>query len=65
MNQLMPVIYQGIGEGVTLSRQKEMAVQDTLKDHQLTMEFLEARNAEGARSAMRIHILHAMKELKI
>lgn len=65
MNQLMPVIYQGIGEGVTLSRQKEMAVQDTLKDHQLIMEFLEARNAEGARSAMRIHILHAMKELKI
>lgn len=65
MNQLMPVIYQGIGEGVTLSRQKEMAVQDTLKDHQLIMEFLEARNAEGARSAMRIHILHAMKELNI
>ncbi|MBS7006836.1 FadR/GntR family transcriptional regulator [Anaerostipes sp.] len=65
MNQLMPVIYQGIGQGVTLSRQKEMAVKDTLNDHRLIMEFLEARNAEGARSAMRIHILHAMKELNI
>lgn len=65
MNQLMPVIYQGIGQGVTLSRQKEMAVKDTLNDHRLIMEFMEARNAEGARSAMRIHILHAMKELGI
>lgn len=65
MNQLMPVIYQGIGQGVTLSKQKELAVQDTLNDHRLIMEFLEARNAEGARSAMRIHILHAMKELGI
>lgn len=65
MNQLMPVIYQGIGQGVTLSRQKEMAVKDTLNDHRLIMEFLEARNAEGSRSAMRIHILHAMKELGI
>ena len=65
MNQLMPVIYQGIGQGVTLSRQKEMAVKDTLNDHRLIMEFMEARNAEGARSAMRIYILHAMKELGI
>lgn len=65
MNQLMPVIYQGIGQGVTLSRQKEMAVKDTLNDHRLIMEFMEARNAEGARSAMRIHILHAIKELGI
>lgn len=65
MNQLMPVIYQGIGQGVTLSRQKEMAVKDTLNDHRLIMEFMEARNAEGARSAMRVHILHAMKELGI
>ncbi|MBS5082821.1 MAG: FadR/GntR family transcriptional regulator [Clostridiales bacterium] len=65
MNQLMPVIYRAIDKGVILSNQKELAVQDTLTDHRMIMEFLEARNAQGAKSAMKIHILHAMKELEI
>lgn len=65
MNQLMPVIYRAIDKGVILSNQKELAVQDTLADHRMIMEFLEARNAQGAKSAMKIHILHAMKELEI
>ena len=65
MNQLMPVIYRAIDKGVILSNQKELAVQDTLPDHRMIMEFLEARNAQGAKSAMKIHILHAMKELEI
>lgn len=29
----------------------------------MIMEFLEQRNAEGAKNAMKIHIMHAMKEL--
>lgn len=65
MNKLMPVIYQAIGKGVALSEKKELVVKDTLNDHRMIMEFLEARNAEGARSAMKIHIIHAMKELGI
>lgn len=31
----------------------------------MIMEFLEQRNPEGARNAMKIHILHAIKELNI
>ena len=31
----------------------------------MIMEFLEQRNAEGAKNAMKIHIMHAMKELNI
>lgn len=65
MNKLMPVIYQAIDKGVILSRKKELVVKDTINDHKMIMEFLEARNAEGARYAMKIHILHAMKELEI
>lgn len=65
MNKLMPIIYQGINKGVTLSIKNEQAVKDTLNDHRMIMEFLEQRNAEGAKTAMKLHILHAMKELDI
>lgn len=65
MNKLMPVIYQAIDKGVVLSKEKELAVKDTVNDHKMIMEFMEARNAEGARNAMKIHILHAIKALEI
>lgn len=65
MNQLMPILYQAIAKGVSLSAQSEKVLEDTVNDHRMIMEFLEQRNAEGARDAMRIHIMHAMKELEI
>ncbi|HEX3077760.1 MAG TPA: FadR/GntR family transcriptional regulator [Lachnospiraceae bacterium] len=65
MNKLMPVIYQSIGKGVALSKKREMAVKYTVNDHRMIMEFMESRNPEGARNAMRIHMLHAIKELGI
>ncbi len=65
MNKLMPILYQAISKGVVLSLQSDRAIQDTVTDHRMIMEFLEQRNAEGARNAMRIHIMHAMKELDI
>lgn len=65
MNRLMPVIYQAIDKGVRLSEERQKAVADTVEDHKLIMGFLESRNPEGARSAMRIHILHAVQELGI
>ena len=63
MNKLMPVIYQAIDKGVALSEKKETAVKDTITDHRMIMDFIKNRNAEGAKSAMKIHILHAIKEL--
>ncbi len=63
MNKLMPILFQAISKGVALSVQSEKAVWDTVSDHRMIMEFLEQRNGEGARNAMKIHILHAMKEL--
>ncbi len=63
MNQLMPVIYEGINKGVKLSEAHEAAVRATLVDHKILMDFLKERNGEGARNAMRIQILHAMAQL--
>lgn len=65
MDKLMPVIFQGIDKGVILSQKNERVAKDTINDHKMIMEFMEARNPEGARSAMKIHILHAMKDLGI
>ena len=65
MNQLMPILYQAIAKGVTLSAMSQKAVSDTVNDHRMIMDFLEQRNAEGAKNAMRIHIMHAMRELGI
>ena len=63
MNKLMPILYQAISKGVYLSLQSDKAIEDTINDHRMIMEFLEQRNAEGVKSAMKIHIMHAMKEL--
>ncbi len=63
MAKLLPVIYQAIDKGVQLSRQKDKAILDTVQDHKIIIEFLRMRNGDGAKSAMKIHILHAMEEL--
>ncbi|MBD5478045.1 MAG: FadR family transcriptional regulator [Lachnospiraceae bacterium] len=65
MNQLMPILYQAIAKGVTLSAMSQKAVSDTVNDHRMIMDFLAQRNAEGAKNAMRIHIMHAIQELGI
>ncbi len=64
MNQLMPILYQAIAKGVTLTGESRKVVSDTVGDHRMIMDFLEQRNAEGAKNAMRIHIMHAMRELE-
>lgn len=63
MTRLMPVIFQSIDKGVMLSEVNQKMVEDTVRDHKMIMEFLMARNPEGAKNAMKIHILHAVQEL--
>jgi len=61
MNRLMPILYQAIDKGVLLSDSNKEMVQNTLNDHRMIMEFLSKRDAEGAKTAMKLHILHAMR----
>lgn len=65
ISQLMPVIYEGIGKGVLLSENNQMAIESTLNDHRMIVEFLKARNSEGAEEAMKIHILHALMYMNL
>lgn len=63
MNKLMPILYKSIDKGVILSDEK--VIKDTLNDHRMIMEFLSKRDAEGAKTAMKLHIIHAMGGLGI
>lgn len=61
MNRLMPIIYKAIYTGVILSDEHPDMVKDTINDHRMIMDFLAKRDAEGAKTAMRLHIIHAMR----
>ena len=61
MNRLMPILYQAIDKGVILADAHNEMVQSTLSDHRMIMDFLSNRDAEGAKTAMKLHILRAMR----
>lgn len=65
MNRLMPILHKAIYKGVMLSDKNNIIVQDTLRDHRMIMDFLANRDAEGAKTAMKLHIIHAMRGLGI
>lgn len=65
MNKMVPIIFQGIRSGVLLLQKNQALSQKNVSDDRMIMEFLQQRNAEGARTAMRLHIIHAMQELGI
>lgn len=65
MNKLIPILYKAINNGVILSDENEVVIQDTLNDHRMIMDFLARRDAEGAKIAMKLHIIHAMRGLGI
>lgn len=64
VKQFMPIIFNAIKKGVMVLTKDQDVSEDNLKDDRLIMEFLKKRNAEGARTAMRLHILHALEQIK-
>ncbi|MGN1201811.1 MAG: FadR/GntR family transcriptional regulator [Eubacterium sp.] len=63
VKQFMPMIFNAIKKGVVVLTKDQDVSEDNLKDDRLIMEFLKKRNPEGARTAMRLHIIHAMERL--
>jgi GntR family transcriptional regulator, transcriptional repressor for pyruvate dehydrogenase complex len=61
MDKLMPIIYKAIYKGVILSNENPIIIQETINDHRMIMDFLSKRDAEGAETAMKLHIIHAMR----
>lgn len=61
MTSLLPIFNKAIHSGVILANEDPAISRDTLQDHRLIMEYLKARNAEGARAAMHLHIINTMR----
>lgn len=60
LKDLMPIINDAIDKGVYLSKEFNKINELTLRDHKMIMDFIKNRNAEGAKVAMKLHIINAM-----
>lgn len=64
VKQFMPIIFNAIKKGVMVMAKDKEISRDNMNDDRLIMEFLRKRNPDGARTAMKLHIIHAMDSLK-
>ena len=56
----MPIINETIEKTFALNYNLDVIAEDAYKDHILIMNFLEKRDAEGLKSAVLIHLRHAL-----
>lgn len=63
VKQFMPIIFNAIKKGVVVMQKDQDVSKDNMQDDRLIMEFIKKRNPEGARTAMRLHIIHAIEKL--
>ncbi len=64
VQQFMPIIFNAIKKGVVVLTKDKDISEDNLKDDRLIMDFIKKRNPDGAKTAMRLHIIHALEGLK-
>lgn len=64
VQQLLPVIYEGIQNSIQLMQQNQEFFEDTIADTKNILQFVKDRNPQGAFTAMQLHILHAMHYLE-
>ncbi len=61
MNKLIPALLQVIYIAVKVTQNNSELRVETIRDHRLIMDFMRQRDAEGAKTAMRLHMLHAVR----
>lgn len=61
MNQLIPILQNAFYEGASLATTNATAREQAINDHKIIVDFLKKRNGEGARSAMKLHLLHTIE----
>lgn len=63
--KLMEVLHSALIRAFHETRVKQVMSPDSLLDHQLIMDFLRARDADGAKLAMELHVKRAIREYEI
>ena len=64
VKQFIPIIFNAIKKGVVVMMKDSDVSEDNMSDDRLIMDFIKKRNPDGARTAMRLHIIHAMEGLQ-
>jgi len=62
---LLPIFNRAIHQGIILANQSPQAAETTIHDHRLLMRYIKARNPEGAKAAMYLHMINTMHEFAI
>ncbi len=65
LSQFMPTLTQTIEQTFALNYNLDVIAEDAYKDHILIMEFLKKRDGEAIKSAVTIHLHHAVQHEKI
>ena len=60
LSRFMPLLTETIEKTFSFNFNYEVIAEDAYKDHILIMDFLQKRDAEGVRSAVTIHLHHAI-----
>ena len=60
ISQFMPMLAETIERTFAMDFNLDVIAEDAYKDHILIMDFLEKRDAQGLKSAVTIHLHHAM-----
>ena len=60
LNQFMPMLTETIEQTFVLNLNLDMIAEDAYKDHILIMNFLKKRDGDGLKSAVTIHLHHAI-----
>ena len=64
VKQFIPIIFNAIKKGVVVMMKDSDVSKDNMSDDRLIMDFIKKRNPDGARTAMRLHIIPAMEGLQ-
>ena len=65
LSQFMPTLTQTIEQTFALNYNLDVIAEDAYKDHILIMDFLKKRDGEAIKSAVTIHLHHAVQHEKI
>ena len=65
LSQFMPTLTQTIEQTFALNYNLDVIAEDAYKDHILIMDFLKKRDGEAIKSAVTIHLHHAVQHDKI
>lgn len=60
LGQFMPMLTQTIEQTFQLNYNLDIVAEDAYKDHILIMDFLEKRDGQGIKSAVTVHLHHAL-----